>query len=238
MLNCGFRLPLIGETDYPCIFDDRPGTGRSYVHLEQRPMGDAGYEAWVRNLQKGRLYCGDGRSHFLKFNVNGHTSGDADLVLKAPGLVSIQALVAAWLELQAPADAVDLQIYGWHVEHARLGKTREIAVELLVNGVAVEKSTLVADGTPREIKLKTRIARSSWIALRIFPSSHTHPVFVQVAGKPIRASKRSAQWCRACVDKIWEVKSPLMRESERAAAADAFEHARKTYDAVITECES
>jgi hypothetical protein len=75
------------------------------------------------------------------------------------------------------------------------------------------------------------------VALRILPSAHTHPVFVQVAGKPIRASKRSAQWCRACVDKVWEVKSPFMRASERAAAAQAFDHARRRYEAIGAECE-
>jgi hypothetical protein len=112
-----------------------------------------------------------------------------------------------------------------------------VPVELIVNGLAVEKTTLLADGTPRSIKFKTPIARSSWVALRILPSAHTHPVFVQVAGKPIRASKRSAEWCRACVDKVWEVKSPFMRESERPAAAEAFEHARTTYDRIISECE-
>jgi hypothetical protein len=95
---------------------------------------------------------------------------------------------------------------------------------------------LLADGKPRSIKFKTAVERSSWIALRILPSSHTHPVFVQVGGKPIRASKRSAEWCRACVDKLWEVKSPFMRESERATAAQAFDHARKTYDTITEEC--
>jgi hypothetical protein len=73
--------------------------------------------------------------------------------------------------------------------------------------------------------------------LRILPSAHTHPVFVTVADKPIRASKRSAQWCRACVDKVWEVKSPFMRESERPEAAQAFDHARSVYEATASECE-
>jgi len=75
------------------------------------------------------------------------------------------------------------------------------------------------------------------VALRILPSSHTYPVFVTVAEKPIRASKRSAQWCRACVDKLWEVKAPFIRAGERAAAAAAYDHARKTYDSIIGECE-
>jgi hypothetical protein len=101
----------------------------------------------------------------------------------------------------------------------------------------VEKSCLVADGKPRSIKFKTVIPRSSWITLRILPSAHAHPVFVQVDEKPIRASKRSAQWCRNCVDKLWEVKSPFMREGERHAAAQAFDHARTVYDTIEHECE-
>jgi hypothetical protein len=240
MLNCGFRLALTGETDYPCITGDRPGKGRSYVRLEQRPVGNDGYEAWVRNLQKGNLYCGDGRSHILEFKVNGRRSGDADLSLKGAGQVSIEALVAARLEANLPDDIKaikDTILNGWHLENARIGTTRDVPVELIVNGSIVERATLFADGTPRSMKFKTPIVRSSWVALRILPSAHTHPIFVQVTGKPIRASKRSAQWCRICVDKVWEVKSPFMRESERPMAAEAFDHARKTYDKIIDECE-
>jgi hypothetical protein len=61
--------------------------------------------------------------------------------------------------------------------------------------------------------------------------------FVQVGGKPIRASRRSTHWCRACEDKVWEVKSPFLLESARPAAAEAFDHARKIYEKIATECE-
>ena len=240
MLNCGFRLALIGETDYPCITGERPGVGRSYVRLEHRPMDDAGYEAWVRGLKQGQLYCGDGRSHFLDFKVNGRRSGENDLSLKTSGRVTIEALVAARLEPEVPAEMAASKhsmLDSWHLENARIGATRQVPVELVVNGLAVDKVILVADGTPRTLKFKAPIHRSSWIALRILPSAHTHPVFLQVGGRPIRASKRSAQWCRACVDKVWEAKSPFMRERERTAAAEAFDHARKTYDGIIEECE-
>src|SRR5439155_21039601 len=159
--------------------------------------------------------------------------GEDHLTLKTPGTLNVEALVSARLEPE-PHGVLD---YGWHLEHARMGKSREVAVELVVNGLAVDKTTMVADGTPRSIKFKTPITRSAWTALRIFASSHTHPVFVQVGGKAIRASKRSAQWCRACVDKLWEVKSPFLRENERPAAAEAFDHARETYDAIFAECE-
>jgi hypothetical protein len=239
MLNCGYRLSMIGETDFPCAIDFRPGVGRSYVRLAKRPEGDAGYKEWVRGLKQGGLYCGDGRSHFLEYKVNGRRTGEDDLSLKTAGTLAIEALVAARLEPQPTTDTevIRKEPNGYHIEKARIGNSREVPVELIVNGVSVEKVNLLADGTPRSIRFKTRIDRSSWVALRILPSAHTHPVFVLMGNKPIRASKRSAQWCRACVDKVWEVKSPFMRESERPTAAEAFDHARKTYDAIIEECE-
>jgi hypothetical protein len=239
MMNCGFRMALVGETDYPCITDERMGVGRSYVRLEHRPVADAGYEDWVRAMAQGRLYCGDGRSHFLDFKVNGCRSGESDLSLKASGTLEIAALVAARLEPEPPRNIAAMKhgLNRWHLERARIGTTSTVPVELIVNGVAVDKATLIADGTPHTVHFKKAIVRSSWIALRIFPSSHTHPVFAVIGDKQIRASKRSAQWCRACVDKVWEVKSPFIRESEKPAAVEAFDHARKVYETIATECE-
>jgi len=240
MMNCGFRMSLVGETDYPCITDERVGVGRSYVRLEHRPVDDAGYEDWVRGMAQGRLYCGDGRSHFLDFKVNGRRSGDGDLALKTSETLEVEALVAARLEEEEPANlsAFKHGLNRWHLECARIDKTNTVPVELIVNGCVADKATLIADGKPRTIGFKTPIHRSSWVALRIFPSSHTHPVFAIIDAKPIRASKRSAQWCRACVDKVWEVKSPFIREIEKPAAVEAFDHARAVYEAIANECES
>jgi len=240
MMNCGFRMSLVGETDYPCITDERVGVGRSYVRLEHRPVDNAGYEDWVRGMAQGRLYCGDGRSHFLDFKVNGRRSGDGDLALKTSETLEVEALVAARLEPEEPANlsAFKHGLNRWHLECARIDKTDTVPVELIVNGCVADKATLIADGKPRTIGFKTPIHRSSWVALRIFPSSHTHPVFAIIDAKPIRASKRSAQWCRACVDKVWEVKSPFIREIEKPAAVEAFDHARTVYEAIAIECES
>jgi hypothetical protein len=238
MLNCGYRLAMIGETDFPCITGERPGVGRSYVRLENRPEGDAGYEAWIRGLKAGRLYCGDGRSHFLDFRVQGRRSGEDDVALAAAGRVKIEATVAARLEPEPTAWTEAIRSAPtrlWHLENARIGDTRNVSVELVVNGVPAASATLLADGKPQPVSFDAAIPRSSWVALRIMPSSHTHPVFVGVGGRPVRASKRSAQWCRDCVDKVWEVKAPFMRESERPSAADAFDHARVAYDAIVDE---
>lgn len=238
MLNCGFRLGMLGETDYPCVTGERPGVGRSYVWLAQRPAGDVGYDAWVRNLQKGSHYCGDGRSHFLKFTVQGHASGEDDLLLTAAGTIQVEGLVAARLEPQPTPETEAIRTGaggGWHLEHARIGQSRDIPVELVVNGAAVERRVITADGTPQAVHFNTTIAHSSWVALRILPSAHTHPVFVTIAGRPIRASRRSAQWCRTCVDKLWDVKSGLLRDSERPQATEAYDHARRTYETILQE---
>jgi hypothetical protein len=238
MLNCGIRMAMIGETDFPCITGDRVGGGRSYVRLDSRPTGEAGYDAWLDGLAAGKLYYGDGRSHFLEFKVDGRRTGEGDVALAAPGQVHVEALVAARLEENPDDDPARIVAgWGWNLAWARIGKGREVPVELIVNGMPVASTTLVADGTPRPISFDAEIERSSWVALRILPSGHTHPLFVPVAGKPIRASKRSAQWCRACIDKVWEVKSPFMRESERPAAAQAFDVSRRFYDRIAAECD-
>jgi len=245
MLNCGSRLALIGETDYPCISGERAGRGRSYVRLNERPVGNAGYEAWIANLAKGKLYCGDGRSHFLDWSVAGRSSGESDVQLSSPKEITIRALVAARLKAEVQPIQDNREVtptpppeIGWHLERARIGTSRKVPVELIVNGEPVERVEFLADGKPRPVTFTTKIQRSSWVALRILPSAHTHPVFVVVGDKPIRASKRSAQWCRDCVDKLWEVKSPMIREAERPAAAEAYDHARRAYDQIIAESEA
>ncbi len=240
MLNCGFRLAMVGETDFPCISDERPGTGRSYVKLDRRPVGDAGYGAWIEGLKQGRLYFGDGRSHVLDCSVNGRSMGGQDVLLEAPGLIEIKALIAARLE-PAPTEetrAIQVNNQSWHIEHARIGDSRQVPVEVVVNGQSVARMSLTADGAPRPVRFQVRLERSSWVSLRILPSVHTHPVFVTIGGKPLRASRRSAQWCRSCIDKLWEVKSPFMRPGETGDAATAFDHARSVYDRIITECEA
>ena len=87
-------------------------------------------------------------------------------------------------------------------------------VELIVNGQAVDKKLVEADGRIEDVEFQYQPDQSSWIAIRVFPAAHTNPIFVELDGAPIRASKRSAQWCLDAVDRCWESKSPLIRKSE------------------------
>jgi hypothetical protein len=123
----------------------------------------------------------------------------------------------------------------WHVERARVGDTRQVPVELVVNGRSVERREIPADGTLHDLEFTVDVDRSSWIAVRIFPSCHTNPIFVEVDGQPVRASRSSAEWCRRAVDVCWEAKRDQIRPSERGEAEAAYDVARKYYDAAIAD---
>ena len=80
-----------------------------------------------------------------------------------------------------------------------------------------------------------KIERSSWVALRILPSSHTNPIFVLVDGQPIRASRRSVEWCLAGVDRCWSEKERFIKSDEREEAKEAYDHARTVYRKLLAE---
>ena len=106
-----------------------------------------------------------------------------------------------------------------------------------MNGKPVAHKNLVADGAVQEIAFDVPVARSSWLAVRILGSSHTNPIFVLVDGKPIRASRQSAQWCLAGVNQCWTQKAPKISKSEIPDAKAAYDHAREVYTKLIAECE-
>ena len=122
----------------------------------------------------------------------------------------------------------------WHPERARIGTSRKVQVELIINGEAIEATEISADGTWKDVSFTRKLNQSSWVALRIYPSVHTNPVFVEVNRKPVRVLK-SIEWCRASVDQCWKMKSPKIRQQERAAAQQAYDAARAVYDKRIKE---
>ena len=53
--------------------------------------------------------------------------------------------------------------------------------------------------------------------------------------QPIRASKKSAQWCLDAVDVCWQKKEPNIRDWEKPAAKEAYDFARAAYREVLAE---
>jgi hypothetical protein len=236
ILNVGFRTRISGETDFPCITDDRVGLARSYAKVAA-PLT---YRKWIDAVQAGRNYVSDGRSHLLDFSVNGTEAGtgESEIRLDKPDRVKVTVRAAANLD-PLPDRSIRQKRYDeqpyWDLERARIEDSREVPVEIVVNGTPVASQRLLADGTIKTLTFDVAIDRSSWIAARILPSSHTNPVFALVGGKPVRASRRSAEWCLNAVNQCWTQKSPRIRASELEDARRAYEHARQVYRQRLVE---
>lgn len=244
-LNCGFRTRISGETDFPCIYGERVGLGRSYVKM---PEGKLDFDGWAQGIKAGRSYVSDGLSHILDFSVNGLGVGEAgsggqtsQLSLAQAEKVQVRARVACWLDEGAKPEIkardFDSKPY-WHPERARIDGTRKVPLELIVNSKVVATKEIEADGSIVDVSFDVPIEDSSWVALRIFPSAHTNPVFVMVDGKPVRADAESAEWCLEAVDVCWEKKSPAIRESEIEEAKQAYDVAREAYQKILDETKS
>lgn len=246
-LNVGYRVRVSGETDFPCIYGERVGMGRSYVKLD----GKLDYDAWCEGIRRGRAYVGDGKSHLFDFRVGEREMGvgDSTLRLDAPGKVRVSAKVAAYLPVETdpyfighltadpPTRKPDTRPF-WGIEWARLGESRRVPVEVVVNGKAIARQEIEADGELRELGFEIALEKSSWVALRILPSSHSNPVFVEIGGKPIRASVESAEWCLAGVRQCRSQKERFMGEDELVDFHAAYDHAEREYARLIEECRS
>ena len=234
-LNAGFRTRISGETDFPCIYGERVGLGRAYVKLDER----LSYDAWCEGIRAGRAYVSDGKSHLIDFKANDLELGtkNSELRLAKPASVKVTVKASALLDMQPRPDIQNApagQKPFWDLERARIGTSRNVPVELLVNGFAVQKQIIAADGTMRDLTFDVPIETSAWIALRIRASSHTNPIFVVVDNKPIR-EKRSLEWCLKSVDQCWAQKEALIAPKEHADAVAAYEHARKVYRERLAE---
>jgi hypothetical protein len=176
----------------------------------------------------------------MEFSANDVKMGErgSELRLAKPGRIRLTAKVAARLD-EEPDPKIRQANHEskpfWHLERARIGSSREVPVEVVVNGQPVAKRTLVADGRVQDVTFDVDISRSSWVALRILPSSHTNPIFVVVDGKPIRASRRSVEWCLKGVDQCWSQKERFFSLDEIDDAKQAFAHARETYRRILSE---
>jgi len=239
-LNCGFRTRISGETDFPCITGARVGVWRSYVR-QQAPLN---YDDWCIGIQKGANYVSDGMSHLIDFKVNQRLMGDQDseVRLDQPATVKISVKAAALIGNEEQltiknlyiSDQEPYRLTPWGIENA-VTENSKVKLEIIKNGIPVEQVSLPANGELKDYTFNIPVENSSWIAARIFPSSHTNPVFVLVNDRPIRASRKSAEWCRLGVDQCWKEKSKTYHASEMDEAKLAYDHARKVYDQIILE---
>ena len=215
-LNCGFRTVTSGETDFPCISDDRVGQGRVYAHVD----GRLSFDKWIQAIADGRSYVSDGKCHLMWFDAMASES-NSQIRMGVDG---------SQLDLEKPQDVV------FTLNAAALidGK-EEVDVEWIVNGYVVSTQRIKADGRKNGMRLTHKFDTSSWVAVRVFPHAHTNPIFVVVNSNPVRGTVDSARWCLAGVEQCWKTKRGTYAETEQADAKAAYDHARKVYQQLIEQ---
>jgi hypothetical protein len=238
-LNVGLKCAIAGETDWPCFFEESIGMGRSYVQLD----GALDYDAWCEGVRERRSYVSEGRTHLMDFRAvagEQRTGVGGELVLSAAQRVRVECDFAARLEPEPTSETEALRKLGpmdkpyWHLERARIGRTRNVLVEWVVNGLPVESRAVPADGSVQALAFEFTPVRSCWIALRVTGAAHTNPIWLSVDRAPLRVAS-SARWCRAAVDQCWSQKQPRIRIAERADEAALYERARRYYERALAE---
>lgn len=217
-LNCGFRVRISGETDFPCMSGERVGIGRVYVKVD----GKLNFDEWIQGIQDGRSYVSDGIGHIIDFEAK--KLGDSEYVELGTGGSEIHATEDATMEFRAKCAV-------------RAENQESVTVELISNGYPVATQNIVADGSLQDVNFKTKVSKSSWLALRVFPHVHTNPFFVLISNQPIRASRASAEWCLQGVEQCWREKQPTYALEEQQDARKAYEHARNVYQKILAECQ-
>ncbi|HEV8355540.1 MAG TPA: CehA/McbA family metallohydrolase [Gemmatimonadales bacterium] len=184
LLNAGFRLPAGAGTDAMANFASLHGpVGMNRVFVRAGPLLD--YRAWLAALKAGRTFATNGP--LLGFTLDGHELGD-EIALPA-GVHRLTARV--WLRSMVPVEKL----------------------EIVANGVVVARIPLSTDGTRADATIPLPVTRSGWFTLRawsskadpavldIYPFATTSPVYVTVAGRPIRSAE-DARWFVRWIERL------------------------------------
>ncbi len=212
LLDCGFRIPAAGGTDAMANYASLRGPlglNRTYVK-----SGVLEHGAWLRALKAGRSFATNGP--LLDFALDGREPGET-LELRAP------ARVEARVELRSNVP----------VDHVQIVADGEVLAEVPVHD----------GGTRASARLPLEVRRSGWYLLRAFASRARHPLFdlhamattspvyVSVAGQPVR-SPDDAAFFVAWTERLLAVArahADWNSEAEKRAALLSLEQARAVF---------
>ena len=210
----GFRVAVVGGEDSITSLHATPlvGSMRTYVRTRD---GDLSMDGWFEGLRAGRAYVSSGP--LLEFAVNGRGPG-GNVELDEPGQLSVRGRVWSVVPLDR--------------------------AELVFNGEVVR--TWEFDGDRRELSMDEQVAvpGSGWFHLRVeglredrwpldtsYPQAFTNPVWVRVAGQPVR-NAAAAEYAVRWIDKLEAMARewPGWRsEKEIEHVFAQFEEARRVY---------
>jgi TolB protein len=184
LLNCGFRLPTAAGTDFMGNYASLRGpVGLNRVYAEA-PRGSPKIEPWLASIKGGRTFATNGP--LLRFELNEQPVGGEVRLRKKQKVPFLARLVSMV--------AVD-------------------RLQIVCNGKAVQDLPLSGDHRSAFDKGSIMLESSGWCVLRAFsdkaeypildlyPYATTSPVYVNVAGAPVRSAADAAYFV-AWIDRL------------------------------------
>jgi hypothetical protein len=218
LLNCGFRLPAAAGTDAMANFASLRGpVGLDRVYTKV-PVGPLKIEPWLEALKQGRTFATNGP--LLSFSLDGREVGDELRVTAGENRLKFKA----WLRSLVPVDHL----------------------EVICNGRVVRDLELSPDRQSADAQGEITLARSSWCLLRawsdkarhpvldIYPYATTSPIYVSIAGSPMKSTEDAAYFI-AWIDRLIAAArshKDWNTDTERDAVLDQLARAREIYEKI------
>ena len=191
---------------------------RTYVYTGGKGLT---MEAWLEGFRNGHAFVSTGP--LVELNVNGRIPGE-EVALASSGAVEL---------------------------HARVRSITPLDRALIVfNGEVIEEIPFTGERLELDISRSYPVSRSGWFHVRAegrneerfpldanFALGFTNPVWVTVAGQPVR-NRASAEYSIRWIDKLRAMAEewPGWRsEKERAHVFAQFDEARSMYEGFLAE---
>jgi TolB protein len=219
LLNCGFRLPTAAGTDFMGNYASLRGpVGLNRVYAEI-PRGPLKIGPWLAAIKAGRTFATNGP--LLRFSLGGQAIG-GEVRLEKKQEVRFSAELVSIVPLD-------------HLQIVCNGKVaRELALE------SDRSSAYVQGSIPLDASgwciLRAFSDKAEYPILDLYPYATTSPVYVSLAGAPVRSAGDAAYfvaWVDRLISAAWSNTS-WNTEAEKEAVLSMLGEARKTY-AKMTE---
>jgi len=214
LLNCGFRIPTGAGTDAMANFASLRGpVGMNRVYVKTPAPFD--HRRFLDALVAGRTFATNGP--LLGFTLGGKPIGDTIELPAGPHPLEVRASLRSIVP----------------VDH----------FEVVGNGEVVASLSIDPNGTSASVVQNIEVSRSGWYVLRAWNSKATHPVldylpfattspiYVSVAGEPIRSAK-DAEYFIAWIDRLIEmarVHDGYNTDEEKVVVLKLLDDARAIY---------
>ena len=178
VLNCGFRLPLLGGTDK--MSAEVPlGAIRTYARLgaDLEPT----FDAWAAAIRAGRTFATSGP--VIELRVEGREPGDVIALPRGGGRLAVHVRARA---AQPVIDAVEIVVNG----RVAARRDADASGDTSVDDLALETEIVIDGGSWIAARSTSRHEIHSAFATSM--AAHTSPVYVEVVDRPLFVSDDAA----------------------------------------------